>query len=167
MNKTMEYMAYALPVVTFDLKETRRSAGSAAVYVKSGDVAAFAQAVSDLLDDPDKRARLAIEARRRVAAELDWSPQARAYVSVFDRLFGVTRPRRTEGTWPAVDRRHRRVAPGQLTDPYGRPLVDLRNATALEQFVRTRRVSGAVATDAAAAAAAAAERPPRRTSLAS
>ena len=34
MNKTMEYMAFELPVVAFDLLETRVSAGDAAVYVE-------------------------------------------------------------------------------------------------------------------------------------
>ena len=34
MNKTMEYMAFELPVVAFDLRETRVSAADAAVYVK-------------------------------------------------------------------------------------------------------------------------------------
>ena len=35
MNKTMEYMAFGLPVVAFDLRETRVSAGEAASYVAS------------------------------------------------------------------------------------------------------------------------------------
>ena len=34
MNKTMEYMSFELPVVAFDLRETRVSAGDAAVYVR-------------------------------------------------------------------------------------------------------------------------------------
>src|SRR5690606_7918667 len=38
MNKTMEYMAYAVVPVTFDLKETRRSLGDTGVVVPSGDV---------------------------------------------------------------------------------------------------------------------------------
>ena len=37
MNKTMEYMAFGLPVVAFDLRETRVSAGDAAVYVEPND----------------------------------------------------------------------------------------------------------------------------------
>ena len=41
MNKTLEYMAFGLPVVAFDLKETRVSAGAAASYVESGDMAAM------------------------------------------------------------------------------------------------------------------------------
>src|SRR5690606_4400688 len=34
MNKTMEYMAFGLPVVAFDLHETRVSAGDAARYAR-------------------------------------------------------------------------------------------------------------------------------------
>ena len=37
MNKTMEYMAYALPSVAFDLLETRVSGGESVLYVPSGD----------------------------------------------------------------------------------------------------------------------------------
>ena len=48
MNKTMEYMAFGLPVVAFDLKETRVSAGDAALYVPSGDIAAYARAIVEL-----------------------------------------------------------------------------------------------------------------------
>ena len=58
MNKTLEYMAFGLPVVAFDLKETRVSAGDAAVYIQSGDVAAYARAIVELLDDDDKRAEM-------------------------------------------------------------------------------------------------------------
>ena len=59
MNKTMEYMAYALPSVSFDLVETRVSGGDSVLYVPSGDVAAFADAVERLLDDPDLRVAMA------------------------------------------------------------------------------------------------------------
>ena len=37
MNKTLEYMAIGLPVVAFDLEETRVSAGDAAVYATPND----------------------------------------------------------------------------------------------------------------------------------
>ncbi len=42
MNKTMEYMAFELPVVAFDLRETRVSAGDAGVYVTPNDVHDYA-----------------------------------------------------------------------------------------------------------------------------
>ncbi len=45
MNKTMEYMAFGLPVVAFELKETRVSAGAAAVYVRPNDVAEYSDAI--------------------------------------------------------------------------------------------------------------------------
>jgi glycosyltransferase involved in cell wall biosynthesis len=86
MNKTMEYMAYALPSVSFDLVETRVSGGDACLYVPSGDIERFCDAVELLLDDPELRLTLAARARERVSAVLDWKPQSEAYVSVFDRL---------------------------------------------------------------------------------
>ena len=57
MNKTMEYMAFGLPVVAFDLqgdpglgrRRRRRTC-------ETGDVADYARAIVDLLDDADERA---------------------------------------------------------------------------------------------------------------
>jgi glycosyltransferase involved in cell wall biosynthesis len=91
MNKTMEYMAYALPVVAYRLTETVVSGGSCVVYVEPGDEAGFADALVTLLDDADRRAELGAAGRRRAVRELDWRPQAQAYVSVFDGLFGLRR----------------------------------------------------------------------------
>ncbi|WP_396031761.1 glycosyltransferase family 4 protein [Cellulomonas fimi] len=88
MNKTMEYMAYAVPAVSFDLVETRFSAGETGVTVPTDDVASFADAVEELLDDDDRRVALSIAARDRVVTELDWRPQRRRYVEVFDGLLG-------------------------------------------------------------------------------
>lgn len=88
MNKTMEYMAYAVPSVSFDLVETEVSAGSTALFVESGDLDAFADAIERLLDDDDLRVELGLAARARVVAELDWREQAAAYVGAFDRLLG-------------------------------------------------------------------------------
>jgi glycosyltransferase involved in cell wall biosynthesis len=41
LTKVAEYMAVARPVVAFDLEETRRTAGEAAVYAERDDPAAF------------------------------------------------------------------------------------------------------------------------------
>ncbi len=92
MNKTMEYMAYGLPAVSFDLTETRVSGGDCVLYVPTGDIAAFADAVERLIDDPQLRADLGSRARERVARELDWRPQAEAYVAVYDELTGYSQP---------------------------------------------------------------------------
>ena len=88
MNKTLEYMAFGLPVVAFDLKETRVSAGAAARYVPSGDVPAYARAIVALLDDEPARAEMGRIGRQRIDSELGWPHQRAAYVSVYDRLVG-------------------------------------------------------------------------------
>jgi len=86
MNKSMEYMAFELPVVAFDLKETRVSTGDAAVYVTPNNVRDYALAIIELLDDAPKRALLGKVGRTRVEQELAWCHQERAYLSVYRRL---------------------------------------------------------------------------------
>jgi glycosyltransferase involved in cell wall biosynthesis len=86
MNKTMEYMSFGLPVVAFDLRETRVSAGSAAVYVKPNDVREYARAIVGLVDDPAAAGQLAKDGRARVEEELAWEHQRRAYVGVYQQL---------------------------------------------------------------------------------
>ena len=86
MNKTMEYMAFGLPVIAFDLRETRVSAGSAAVYVEPNDEHEYAEAVVALLDDEPRRAQMGKLARERVEQELAWSHQESAYLGVYQRL---------------------------------------------------------------------------------
>jgi glycosyltransferase involved in cell wall biosynthesis len=93
MNKTLEYMAFELPVVAFDLKETRVSAAEAATYVPSGDVAGYAQAIVELLDDDDERAVMGKAGRIRIERELGWSYQRDLYVAVYDSLAGRRRVR--------------------------------------------------------------------------
>jgi len=93
MNKTMEYMAFELPVVAFDLKETKVSAGDAASYIESGDVAAYAQAIAELLDDPDKREVMGKAGRIRIERELGWPYQRDRYFGVYDTLVGRSRVR--------------------------------------------------------------------------
>jgi glycosyltransferase involved in cell wall biosynthesis len=120
MNKTMEYMAYALPVVSYRLTETVVSAGDCAVYLEPGDVTGFTNAVVTLLDDPERCARLGRAGRARAEQVLDWRPQAEAYVGVYDSLFGVRPEPALQPVRQAVIRgdhrttsslRHRRVTP--------------------------------------------------------
>jgi glycosyltransferase involved in cell wall biosynthesis len=86
MNKTMEYMAFELPVVAFDLRETRVSAQDAAVYATPNDVHEYAKALVGLLDDDAARAQLGKLGRARVEDDLAWSHQERAYLEVYQRL---------------------------------------------------------------------------------
>jgi glycosyltransferase involved in cell wall biosynthesis len=86
MNKTMEYMAFELPVVAFDLRETRVSAADAAVYVTPNDVHEYAEAIVALMDDEAKRTQMGKRGRVRVEQELAWPHQRRAYVNVYQQL---------------------------------------------------------------------------------
>ncbi|WP_202868174.1 glycosyltransferase family 4 protein [Kribbella sindirgiensis] len=88
MNKTMEYMAFELPVVAFDLVETKVSAADAAVYVEPNDVAQYGEAIVELLDDQVRRRRMAKLGRERVERVLAWRHQQKAYLEVYDHLTG-------------------------------------------------------------------------------
>lgn len=88
MNKTMEYMAFGLPVVAFDLVETRVSAQDAAEYAEPNEVAGYADAILDLLSDDVRRKEMGAFGRRRVEEVLAWSKQIPAYVAVYDGLTG-------------------------------------------------------------------------------
>lgn len=86
MNKTLEYMAFELPVVAYRLHETEVSAGEAALYVEPGDVVGYARAVVALLDDEERRAEMGRIGRRRIEDALSWPHSAPAYVDVFRSL---------------------------------------------------------------------------------
>ena len=93
----MEYMAFELPVVAFDLRETRVSAGDAAVYVTPNDEEEYARAITALMDDEPRRAQMGKRGRARVEQELAWSYQRRAYLGVYQQLTGATGAGRTGG----------------------------------------------------------------------
>lgn len=132
MNKTMEYMSYALPSVAFDLAETRVSGGDTVLYAPSGDIAAFADHIERLIDDAELRRELGRAARERVSTVLDWRPQAEAYVGVYDRLTGHHRE------CPAVPEN----AAVPVRDPHGRPYIDLTNSAEVDHYLLARGASG-------------------------
>jgi len=86
MLKTIEYMAFGLPVVAFDLAETRRTAEGAALYVPEETPKAYAQAILTLLDRPDRRAAMSDIAHRRARDALSWEQYKRTYVTVVRTL---------------------------------------------------------------------------------
>ena len=72
MNKIMEYMALAKPIVQFDLAEGRFSAQEASLYAKRNDPDDLAAKIVELVDDPTRRAVMGAYGRRRVENELEW-----------------------------------------------------------------------------------------------
>ncbi|MFI9380527.1 glycosyltransferase family 4 protein [Kutzneria sp. NPDC052558] len=83
MNKIMEYMAMAKPIVSFDLVEARVSADEAAVYAAANDESEFAKLVVKLLDDPAERKRMGELGRARVAGPLSWENSRKALLSAY------------------------------------------------------------------------------------
>lgn len=78
--KAMEYMAQGLPVVCFDLLESRTLVEGAAALVPPGDMDEFAATVVRLLHDPETRRRLGDVGRRRITDELAWERQSAVYL---------------------------------------------------------------------------------------
>jgi glycosyltransferase involved in cell wall biosynthesis len=94
MNKIMEYMALGKPIVQFDLVEGRFSAREASLYAKRNDPIHFARKIVDLLDDPERRARMGALGRRRVREELEWRYEAPKLLAAYAALWsGAPRPR--------------------------------------------------------------------------
>jgi glycosyltransferase involved in cell wall biosynthesis len=108
MIKITEYMAMGRPVVSYPLAESRVSAGDAAVYAEGGDPESFGACVAELLDDPDRRARLGAIGRQRVESHLCWERSEQALLAAYARALehraGTRLPvLRGEPATPATD----------------------------------------------------------------
>jgi glycosyltransferase involved in cell wall biosynthesis len=88
MIKIMEYMALAKPIVQFDMKEGRFSAGEASLYADAKNmVADFAAKILWLLDHPDERKKMGEMGRRRVESELAWKYSIDSLLAAYERAF--------------------------------------------------------------------------------
>ena len=85
MNKVIEYMFFGLPVVAFDLHETRVSAGAAGRYVEPNSDAALAAGIDALLDDGVLRATMGEFGRRRVQEALAWEHSVPPLLAAYER----------------------------------------------------------------------------------
>ena len=91
MTKIGEYMAIGRPIVSYDLKEARVSAGDAAVYAPANDVQSFARSISELLDDPGRRVEMGARGRGRIECELSWGHSKQALLAAYERAFTKAR----------------------------------------------------------------------------
>ncbi|GAB4386570.1 glycosyltransferase family 4 protein [Albidovulum sp.] len=87
MNKVMEYMTLEKPVVQFDLKEGRASAGDAALYARANDPADFAARIAELMDAPERAAEMGRRGRARVMERLSWAHSVPHLLAAYDRIF--------------------------------------------------------------------------------
>ena len=91
MNKIMEYMALAKPIVQFDVTEGRYSAQEASLYAKANDPVNFADKVLKLLADPNARIRMSQIGHKRVHDQLAWHHEQPKLLQAYDKLFEVCR----------------------------------------------------------------------------
>ncbi|MEU9853722.1 glycosyltransferase family 4 protein [Streptomyces sp. NPDC047974] len=84
MNKVLEYMVMGRPIVSFDLREARVSAGDAALYAPANDETEFARLVARLLDDPERRALMGKAGQERIGGPLAWRNSQRALLAAYD-----------------------------------------------------------------------------------
>jgi glycosyltransferase involved in cell wall biosynthesis len=90
--KVMEYMVYGLPTVAFDLRETRKIVGPAALFAPPGDIEAFAGCLETLLSDASARLRLGALGRARIENTFSWEHQERHYLELYHTILGPHRP---------------------------------------------------------------------------
>ncbi len=91
MNKVIEYMFFGLPVVAFDLHETRVSAAEAGCYAQANSDIALAASIDALLDDPVLRATMGECGRRRVQEALAWDHSIAPLLSAYDQALAGKR----------------------------------------------------------------------------
>ena len=111
MNKIMEYMALAKPIVQFDLAEGRYSAQGASLYAARNDPLDMGAKIVELLEDPARRKAMGELGRRRVLEELEWRHEAPKLLAAYRAL------------WPQPERsppdhlfRHRRAGASSRAD---------------------------------------------------
>lgn len=89
MNKIMEYMALAKPIVQFDLTEGRVSAQDASLYAKKNDPVDLALKIVQLLDAPLLREQMGEFGRNRVMNELEWQYEVPKLLAAYDAIFSA------------------------------------------------------------------------------
>jgi len=89
MNKILEYMSAARPIVAFDLVESRVSAQGAAVYARPNDVPDLAEKIVALLADEARRARMGAAGRKRIETELAWEHQQPNLLAAYELVSRV------------------------------------------------------------------------------
>lgn len=84
--KVVEYMGLGKPVVAFDLKETRCTAGGAAAYARPNSPKSLAECANELLVSAHSRKKMGDCGRLRVENSLAWDYSERQLLAVYEGL---------------------------------------------------------------------------------
>lgn len=93
MNKVFEYSTIGIPIVAFDLAETKRLLRDAALFAQRGDACGLADEVERLMRSPELRSVLGRKAKQLAEREFIWDAEAKKYVTAMDRLLQLPDPR--------------------------------------------------------------------------
>ncbi|WP_172331461.1 glycosyltransferase family 4 protein [Mangrovicoccus sp. HB161399] len=88
MNKILEYMAFAKPIVQFEVVEGRYSAQESSLYAVPNDTSDMAGKILELIDDPRRCAVMGRTGRERIESELGWDYQVNTLVDAYRRAAG-------------------------------------------------------------------------------
>jgi glycosyltransferase involved in cell wall biosynthesis len=89
MIKIMEYMALGKPIVQFDLKQGRFSAGAASLYADNeNQIPDFAEKILWLIARPEKCQEMGAVGMRRVKNELAWEHSVPQLVAAYECAIG-------------------------------------------------------------------------------
>ncbi|MBP2390062.1 glycosyltransferase involved in cell wall biosynthesis [Aeromicrobium fastidiosum] len=89
MNKILEYMALSRPIVQFDVREGRFSAGDASLYADANDSRSFADQISIVLRDPGLAEKMGRAGHRRFTGELCWEAQVPLLVEAYQTVLEI------------------------------------------------------------------------------
>ena len=100
-QKTLNYMAMGLPIVSFAGSGRHLVDGETALLIDDGNVESFANAIVRLLEDPALAHRLGANAKREVSEKHDWGRSSQLLERVLARVIAGAR------TEPSASRRPR------------------------------------------------------------
>ena len=89
MNKVFEYMTLGIPFVAFDLMETRKASGEAALYAANNDSSDLAAKMARVLDDADLSGALSEEGTSRATALLKWESERARLLAAYELALSV------------------------------------------------------------------------------
>ncbi len=87
MNKILEYMALAKPIVQFELTEGHYSAQEASLYAEQNNAKDMADKIVYLLENPEMRKKMGEYGRNRVVHELSWEHTSKALLEGYEKFF--------------------------------------------------------------------------------
>jgi glycosyltransferase involved in cell wall biosynthesis len=84
----VEGFACGVPVLTSDSGEIPHTAGDAGRVLPEADLAAWAGALAELLESPDRRRELSARGRERAVTRFAWPVVAREHLGFFESVLG-------------------------------------------------------------------------------